>query len=272
MGAVADAIVAYEAIKAINWSSLKWLAVSPLMYRWRLEHPQPRKDAYVFGGAVHTLILEPEKFSERYDVFDGTRNEKHEKWQTWQKEHPDVEALKQHEMKRVREVAAAVLSHRIAGPLLEGGRREEIVTWTDEATGLACKGRIDYLRPDFLLDLKSTPDPSPAKFVRDAASFGYSGQLGFYHDGATRARLIDGRHRPYIIAPQKVEPYDVAVYQLDAEALVTGRVIYRSLLERLVQCTDADYWPGVAPELQTLTLPPWAADKFVLQVEDEEEF
>lgn len=263
------AVDTYETIKAINWSSLKHMSVSPLMYRWRLEHPEARKPAFVFGGAVHCLILEPEKFHDRYAVFDGTR--RGPDWEAWQAEHPGKESLKPKEMKRVRAVAAAVLGDRVAGPLLEGGRREEALTWTDEATGLLCKGRLDYIRPDFLIDLKTTRDCSPLKFTRAATDYGYAAQVAFYHDGAVAKKLIDGRQRPYIIAPKHVDDHDVATYQLDSAALLTGRFIYRSLLQRLVQCTEAGYWPGVAPELQTLTLPPWAADRFVLQVDDDRE-
>jgi exodeoxyribonuclease VIII len=248
--------VTYDEIKAINWSSLKHLAISPLLYRWRLEHPEPRKPAFIFGGAVHCAILEPEKFDERYAVFDGIRRGK--AWEDWLAIHPGVESLKPDELDAIRSIAAAVLGHRVAAGLLRGGRREEAVTWTDEETGLACKGRLDYLRPDFVIDLKTTRDPAPSRFERASASYGYAGQVAFYHDGAARQRLIPGDVPPYLIAPQTSEPYDVAVFQLAPETLEAGRRQYRTLLRRLALCIEADYWPGVAPDLVPLSLPPWA--------------
>jgi hypothetical protein len=97
--------------------------------------------------------------------------------------------------------------------------------------------------------------PGAAQVRARAADYGYAAQLAFYHDGAVQNRLIDGSQRPYIIAPQKSEPYDVVVFQLKPETLEAGRAIYRALLQRLVECTEANYWPGVAPELQELGLP-----------------
>lgn len=260
----------YAEIQAVNWSTLKNMGVSPLLYKYRLEHPEPRKQAFVFGGMVHTAILEPELFESRYAVFEGTRRGK--AWDAWQEEHAGVESLKPHELDRVLAIAEAVRKHRIAGPLLRGGRREEPLTWTDEVTGLACKGRLDYIRPDVIVDLKSADNPAPKKFERAAADFGYAGQLAFYHDGAVRERRLDGRQMPFIIAPQKKEPFDVVVFQLEPETIEAGRALYRSLLQRLIQCTEADYFPGIAPELQKLKLPPWAAGQLIEPEDDDDAF
>lgn len=251
----------YDAIKAVNWSSLKHLSVSPLLYRWRLKEPEERKPAFVFGGAVHCAILEPDQFDARYAVFDGRRAGK--EWTAWQEERPGIEALKPDEYERVQEIVVALRFHDIASRLLRGGRCEEALTWTDADTGLACKGRLDYIRPDFLIDLKTTRDPAPRSFEKSAANYGYVGQVAFYHDGAVASRRIDGRELPYIAAVQTTAPYDVVIYRIDAATLGLGRAQYKSLLQRLIECTAADYWPGAAPETQTLRLPKWAAEQMI---------
>jgi hypothetical protein len=260
----------YAAIPACNWSSLKNLGVSPLYYRWRLAHPEPRKQAFVFGGAVHTLLLEPEKFNARYGVFDGTRRGK--EWDHWQAINPGVESLKPAELERVEACVEAVRAHRVAAKLLSHGRREEVVTWTDEVTGLACKGRLDWIRPDLIVDLKTTRDPAPPKFERATASYGYAAQVAMYHDGAVAARLIPGDERPYLIAVKSAHDHDVAVFQLTPEALEAGRRIYRGLMRKLIECTEADYWPGVAPDLVQLELPPWAEGHGIANEETDEEW
>ena len=261
----------YAAIEGINWSSLKHLGVSAHMYRHRLNDPEPSKPAFIFGGAAHCAILEPERFDERYGVFDGTRRGK--EWDRWQAENPDRLSLKPSEMERVRRVADAVIGpngHRVARTMLRGGRVEEATTWTDEVTGLRCKGRLDYIRPDVVVDLKTTRNPDPQKFERDAASYGYIAQCAFYHDGAKAARRIDGRERPYIIAARSDDDFDVAVFQLTESTLDVGRRIYRSLLQRLMECTTANYWPGVAPQVVQLGVPPWASAQIVADDESED--
>ena len=52
MSAAAQLPLAYDAIRALNWSSLKHMAVSPLMYQWAINNPSPRKPAYVVGTTI----------------------------------------------------------------------------------------------------------------------------------------------------------------------------------------------------------------------------
>lgn len=264
----------YDLFPAVNWSSLKYIDTSPYLYQWRKKHPAPRKKAFVFGGAVHCAVLEPEHFEQRYAVYDGARNAKHKAYQEWMAAHPGTVALLPRDMWCVREMAKAITGNRVVRELglLKGGRREEPRTWIDPITGLACKGRFDYIRPDFLLELKSAHNVTPARFERDALSFGYAGQTAFYHDGATTLRLIDGKVRPFVIAAESKDPFHVVVFQLEPETLEHGQVLYRSLMRRLVECTEADYWPGIGEELQPLRLPPYVEGRRLEQEDEEEDF
>jgi hypothetical protein len=58
----------YFAIKALSNSALTCLKQSPEVFRDRyiLGKPQAESDAFRLGSAVHCLVLEPWKFSERY--------------------------------------------------------------------------------------------------------------------------------------------------------------------------------------------------------------
>ena len=248
-------MTAYDEIKAVNWSTLKHMAVSPLLYCWRLTHPQPRTPALVVGTAIHCAVFEANKFDSRFAIFDGTRRGR--EWGAWQMEHPGVESLKPDEAGRVRAVVAAVKGHRVAWRILEPCRNEELMTWVDPDTGLACKARLDAICPAYVADLKSACDPAPRAFSRQSANLLYHGQLAWYHDGAVVAGKVPGDTRPYIVAVDSDEPYDVAAYQLGADALAVGRALYRALLRKLLDCTAADWWPGCAPDLQQLSLPQW---------------
>jgi hypothetical protein len=273
-----DDVNGYDMIAAINWSTLSYLAVSPKLYRYRLDHPEEQKDAFRVGGAFHCAVLEPEKFDARYAVYDGPRagegsRTQHKAWRA-EKAAARVIELSPEELAEVRAMADAVIGpkngHRRARALLRGGRREEAVTWVDPITSLSCKGRLDYLRPDLVIDLKSSRRPQPTRFPRDAFDYGYVAQLAWYHDGAIAARLIDGRELPYIIAVENTAPYDVAVYRLTAETLAVGRSIYQRLMRRLVECIESDHWPGCAPDVVPLTLPQYAINQ-TLAAEHEEE-
>lgn len=260
----------YSSIPAINWSSLKYMADSPRMFRYRLTHPEPRKPSYEMGSAVHCAILEPEKFDERYGVFDGIRRGK--EWEAWKAENPGKEGLKPAKLDQVQWVADAVMEHRVARTLLRGGLAEEVITWRDERTGLLLKCRADYLRPDLVIDLKGTRDATPARFKSDALRYGHYGQVAMYHDGAIAERRIDGKACPVIIAARTGADFDVAVFQLTPNDLERGRALYRGFLQRLIECTEADYWPGVAPELVPLDMPDWGGNKLTTDEPTTEDF
>jgi len=188
----------------------------------------------------------------------------------WGDQHGDAEEIVTPAMlEQAEAMADAAWSHGANAALLTGGRAEETVTWTDAATGLDCKGRLDYITPLGLVDLKSTRNIEPRRFLRDAASYGYHGQLAFYHDGAVTAGVLPpDADPPRLIAVQSSAPWDVAVYSLPHAVLEAGRAWYRSLLEKLLDCTEAEWWPGVAPGVLDLDLPGWAAG---MDDEDEQE-
>lgn len=246
----AFAIPDYASLRAINWSSLKHLHVSPLLYQWRIAHPEPKKPAFIIGGATHCATLEPDTFDARYRIYDGTRRGK--EWDAWCADNPGVESLKPDDLVSVQYAARAVRAHRVADGVLRGGRREEVLTWTDSETKLACKGRVDYIRPDFIAELKTARDVRPLRFERAVDDYLYKGQVAFYHDGAALSGRTDGKKMPWVVAVQNDEPYDVAAFEFEPAALDEGREIYRSLLRLLVICTESNYWPGVAPDPQVI--------------------
>lgn len=255
----------YDSIKALNFSSLKHLAKSPLEYRYRIDHPAPRKQAWVIGSAIHTATLEPDKLDSRYGIFEGTRRGK--AWDNWQDLNPGVESLKPAEMARVKKVAAAIHAHPVASELLYGCRIEEPLTWTDPDTGLKCKGRVDAINPAFVVDLKSARDVDSFRFNRAASSYLYYAQIAWYQRGAIATSKISGDEMPYIIAAQNVGPYDVAVYRLRPDDLEAGNNLCLSLMRKLEECNAAGLWPGCAPDLLYLDLPRWSPG---LVAEDDE--
>jgi len=248
----------YDAIKALNWSSLKYMARSPLEYRWRIDHPEPPKTAYTVGAAIHCLLLEPEQFDHRYALCDVRRDKRTQAYRDWLDNHPNKEPLNKREMDLAHEASAAVHGHRVALELLSRCRREEPIVWDDPATGMRCKGRLDGIAT-CVVDVKTGRDIDPPRFERASATYLYHGQLAFYHHGAIAAHKIDGDEMPYIIAVGKEPPWDVAVYQLKPDTLNAGRTLVLQLMRKLEECIAADMWPGVAPDLQYLDLPQWAA-------------
>lgn len=260
----------YDDIQAMNWSSLKRLHVSAKLFDYRTRVPEPDKESYRKGRAIHCAVLEPDEFVRRYyvplarpDGIDGRTKEGKAALAAWRAEAAEqadgrIEELTANEFALALACAAAVRDDRDAAKLLRDGRPEVTVCWTDRSTGIACKARVDYLRPGQLVELKSTSDCGGRAFGNDCAKYLYHGQVAFYLDGCVAAGLLPRDAIAWIVAVESAAPHDVACYSVSGLDLDAGRALYRGLLERYAECTAAEWWPGKVPDPQPLELPRWA--------------
>jgi hypothetical protein len=243
---------AYAAIPAANFSTLKWMDRSPLHYRHAVSQRGGDTDSLRVGRAVHCAVFEPERFAASFPVWDEKRA-----GAAWREFLTACggDYLRGDEPDEVRALSAAVRSDPDAAPMIVGGKAEQVVMWTDEATGIACKCRVDYLRGDALPDLKTTRDASPRAFGRAAANYLYYAQLAFYSDGVQAAHGL--LPVPHLIAVETAAPHVVAVYRVTDDQLEAGRDTYRGWLARLAECRATDRWPGYVDGIADLALPGW---------------
>lgn len=253
----------YEAMDRVNWSSLRHIARSPLHYRHALEEDSPDTAARKLGRAIHVAVLEPELFSGLYVVWDGGRRAG-KAWDAFCEENADREILTVAEHEACAAIQRAVREHPIAAPYVQGGRSEVTIAWEHRipAAGdfpevvIPCKGRLDYLRPDCIVDLKSARDGSIEGFGRACWNLRYHTQLAFYQDGLAAAT---GRRLPVkIVVVENTAPWAVTVFDVPEYILEIGREEYTALLARLDYCRERDEWPGYADEEIELQLPRWA--------------
>ena len=120
------------------------------------------------------------------------------------------------------------------------------------------RARPDGWRKDIatLIDLKTTVDPSPEGFAKQAANFGYHIQDQFYRRVMTLAgHEID---RFVFIAVGKSAPHKVGVYELNWRTLEEGNAAVKYALEAYAHAQETGLWNYGYEELQTLEIPPWA--------------
>jgi hypothetical protein len=247
----------YLDIDAVNWHSLRDLERSPLHYQHALVAEKKDKASWRKGRAAHTAILEPDRFPIDYAVFDGKRRAG-KKWTAFKKANEGRTILTATEYATSLAMRDAVRSHPAAAPYLVRGKAEHVIEWTDRTTGIALKGRPDWLSMSPLaavVDVKTTKDIDQEKFARIAARLGYHVQLALYREGiATLYR----RTLPVVfIVVEQDPPHDVGVFPLDEEALLIGLEKAQQLLKVLKLCRETGQWPGKYPEAKTLYLPAW---------------
>lgn len=252
----------YEDIRALNWSTLKHLAVSPKMLKFRAQHPAKDTDALALGRAIHLALLEPEKWAgcvRTPDFGDQRYKENKGRKAAWLAENAARITLDADTYDTAVRCAEEIRAHREAMDLLVGGRHEHVIEWVDSETGIKCKARLDNLLQRWIADIKSTRHQTPRDFLRDGTKLLYYGQLAWYHDGAIAAGVLPATAElPAIVAPQTVEPYDVMPFRMTKNAYWAGQRLWQTLIRRYADCTAADWWPGVAPRVLDFDVMPWA--------------
>ena len=247
----------YLKIDAVNWSTLKAGRSSPLHYQHRVTHPLEDSTRLAMGRAAHTAVFEPDRFLLDYALFAGPRRAGKE-WDACCAANKGRTILKADEYRECLAIRDAVRNHPVAGVLLAPpGEAEKVLTWTDEATGLRCKARLDWYRSALLCDLKTTGDIEERLFAATVARMGYHGQMAFYRAGLI-ANGLPAPTPPRFIAAEATPPHDVAVYKLDDDGLYLGEQECARLLGMVAESRAKQEWPGRYPEERTLPLPAWA--------------
>ena len=255
----------YHADPAISASQLKEISRSPFHYWKRYVDPDrsPLKPtaAMRFGSLVHCAVLEPKELLQRYALAPDRRT-KEGKAIADKMLADGIEPVNDNDFEQALSMAAAVHSHQTASLLLTNGQAEQSFWWDDVATRLRCKCRPDLFDGELIVDLKTCVDASPAGFGKAIANFGYQLQAAHYLAGTLAKRFI-------FVAVEKVYPFAVGVYELDAEALVHGSIARHNALQRVQDCRAVGEWPGYTDGIQTLQLPGWALkDQTTITSED----
>jgi hypothetical protein len=262
----------YAALPGVSITRLKSMGKSPKHYQYELAHP-PSSPALSLGTLAHLAILEPARFESEVVVWgertDGgkLRPKRGKDWEKFSEMHASSTICTEDVYMRVCAMRDAVKSDPNAGQYFAHGEPEVAMTWEDEETGMAMRGRVDWLSnetydsdvdplPAIIVGLKTTRDIRPALFGTQAARLGWHMQWACYHDGYER---ITGLTPSMVeIAVESAPPHDVAVYTVPEDVLELGRADYRELLHKLKECQRTGQWPGACPNEQPCVLPTWA--------------
>ena len=253
----------YEAIDAVNWSTLKHLGKSGEHYLHNLNNKGEDSDARQRGRVLHFAVFEPERLNKEVVVYPDRRAGK--EWQAFEAKHAGKEIITSRMHETVTAIGNRARNHPMAARYLAGGKAEHTVTWRYrspdiahlEAFEMACKGRLDFVADiGAIVDLKSTKDASPTGFAREVMRYEHHAQLAFYRDGYA---MLTGQTLPVVIvAVEAAAPHVVQVYRLSEETLELGRERYVSLLAQLNVYRKESRWPGYAEAEMELELPRWA--------------
>lgn len=252
----------YQKLDAINASLLKKIALSPA--HLAAERDTERKDEkpLILGRAIHSAVLEPEKFKTDYIVADcQMRTAKG--YKDLVIENPEKEIITRTENQMIQGICESLSRHKQARTLLEIESHNELSgVWTDPEAGILCKGRVDrYVNDEngkpLIIDLKSTMDASYESFRKSIYNYGYHISAAYYLNGFTQVTGIE-HTRFIIIACEKEAPYEIAVYELAADAIELGEAKRIQYLRKYKECMESGQWQGYPDVVQAISLPNYA--------------
>ncbi|WP_165349636.1 PD-(D/E)XK nuclease-like domain-containing protein [Methylibium sp. Pch-M] len=276
----------YLAVDAVSSTDLRLLSRSPWHYRNRIEVAQTR--SMLRGTLAHCAVLEPDAMAQRFVVVpeDAPRMPSKSQWaakkpsadsqaaMAWwtifQEANAGRDLVSREDYAVCQQQLDAVRQQPRLAELLRAGRGEVSVFWIDEATGIYCKARPDWLPLGDLaaspLDLKTCVDESPSGFGRAAARLRYDLQAAHYTAGIEAVTRV--KVDAFVFGAVTNKPPVLAVpYVLTDEIRDQGREERRELMERLVWCRRENEWPAYGAGVQLLDFPAYAKQSGEVEVE-----
>jgi exodeoxyribonuclease VIII len=249
---------AYHARPELSSTGARRLLESPAKFRWLQDHPEPHKEAFSLGTAVHTKVLgvghKVIEYPPEHLTPSGNASTKAAtvEWVEEQRSSGLV-VISAAQAALVKGMAEAVLAHPTARELFEqAGTAEASVFATDPATDVDLRARFDYLAP-VCVDLKTARDASPHGFERAVRDYRYDVQDEHY---LKTLELVTGERRPFrFVVVENTAPFLVGVYKLNEQWQEIGDMWATAARKMFRLCADADLWPGYGTEIHEL-IPP----------------
>jgi len=277
----------------VSNSSLKLFQRAPIL--WKRWHdgtlPEEKSPDMTFGSLVHCLAFEPGNLSKLFAVkpaepkkptkaqieafkkFDGLSKptkaqiEANENtstslawWAEWDSENEGKELIDASDIAEAQLCLAGLQADpKCREWLAVPGFSEVVIHWTDEATGLPCKAKLDRITRHAILDLKTAANASADGFKRAAFDRGYHRQAAFYLTGVAAAmkqgtlpdclvELFQGAPPGLFIFPtvEKDENHLAHLFTATEDFIQRGRDENALLMRELKHCMLTNNWPGLS--------------------------
>ena len=252
---------------SISKSGLDLIARSPAHYRYK--EPRDATRNMEMGTAIHTALLEPERFKADYVLLRDVTDRRASAYKEATKVHPSSNVLTGSEADYVSGMQESVYAHPQARQALkQEGCTEASLFVNDPVTGVLVRVRFDLLTESGeAYDLKKCQDARHEAFARSLFNYGYHTQAALYQDAyewATGKALSAFK----IIAVEEKLPHAVMVYRIDDTAIAEGRRAYREALDTYARCVASGQWPAYeCADNEIIGLPEWVVRKMENEME-----
>lgn len=249
----------YTKIKAANISALLELDKSVLDYKHAVaqQRKKDRKDL-LLGRAIHCLTFEPESFDLLYQInpYDSLKSNEAKEFEA-NATKKGIALLNKKDYQATHAISQTIRNHKQFKLLVKDGQAEKTIIET--ASGLAVKGRLDYVNDDFIFDLKTTKNLELFKY--DFFKYKYHVKMAWYQylDLLDTARKLK---KVIVIAASKETPIDVVFHNVNQNILNFGSLEYERLLLKLKELLElGSEYDGRSEEVIEMEMPEWMQKK-----------
>lgn len=192
---------------------------------------------------------------EAWKRLSGSTEKERALWAEAAEHAPEAEVMLRKEYELNVAMAEAILFEldRLELTSLLAGDTEKRIDW--EWLGRKCGGTPDVVGPKRIVDVKTTCNADPKRFVWDARKFFYAEQLAWYAQGVALqpgGAWSSGFEDMFIIAVEKTPPHPVVVWQVTDRMREQAEKTIRIWMETLLSCEASNVWPGYTQRVEPL--------------------
>lgn len=222
-----------------------------------------QSDAFDFGSAAHSLILEGDE-SRFYEVIADDWRTKSAKEQRDEARDGGMIPLLSKDFAKLfamRDAASAFIADSELAGIFDDGNAEVTAIAHD---GIWMRGRFDFLATDrrIVLDYKTVSrSANPESFLRSSVfQFGYDIQAAMY---LYLNQLTGGpEDAKFVWLAQETEaPYACSLMGASPSLIETGQRKLSSVIDTWTECLLTGEWPGYANRIAWLEAPAWELSK-----------
>lgn len=267
---------AYFAYKALSASQIKTYATGGAYDFWKSSVFNPEKkpdeetDALIFGKLAHCMLFEQEEVENRFLIMDwGTKTRGTKKYEDAKAANPNKTLISAAEYEKAGKMLACLRDHRLAREIIKGAFCEKPFIWTDKATGLPMKCKMDAFKGTnyglVIIDYKTSSDIDGV--LRRAEKFQYPLQDACYCEAAKEKYGEEPVEFVFILQSNKDGEEDkICVANVDIESRSYARDVYTSTkseiarkLQQWDETKDPTIWAAY-PERMTIGYSSWYLD------------
>lgn len=249
----------YRPMSMLNYSSIPHLLQSPAHYIANLTKPRSPSKEMLFGTALHSYVLEPEKFQDQYVVktLDGRTNKGKQailEIEFVQKK----KIISEEDFEAIRYMDANIKRHAIASKILANGKAEQVMMFKLRASNgnfVQCKAKTDYMLSETVIDLKSTKKSDEFNFSKSIENYNYHIQGAFYSHAL---ETLTGNRPDFIfIAVESEPPYSVNVIKLSEDHYTHGYKKVYEAVDLYERCMRENHWPAYQEKVYESRMSKW---------------